>query len=339
MEEEIKEIVKEWGVSGYENPIRTLLYHKVKDMGKIRVDPVGNLWLTLGKGKKRVAFLAHLDELGLVVSRLTSQGTAKFKKVGGIDDRTLPGRHVELLTSKNRVLEGVIGLPPPHLMVDSLSEMNKVIPWQDMEVYFGVNSKKALTQLGVSVLDPLRVKKDFFSLPNEQIVCRGMDDRIGCYILLELARKTSKWNLNFQLDVVWTVQEEYGLRGARAVARNTFDEVYVLDTISSTQGCGASIPYTEIFLGQGPVIRFIDRAGISSPALMEKVKKVAKKAQIPLQCAVSGGTTDATAVFEGGSPAISIGIPIAYTHSAVEICSLKDVKNTLRLCGRLLETF
>jgi len=338
MKEEIKEIVEAWGVTGYEEPIRTLLYHKVKEMGEVRVDPVGNLWLTLGKGRKRVAFLAHLDELGLVVSRLTSQGTAKFKKVGGIDDRTLPGRHVELLTTKGRVLEGVIGLPPPHLLLDPVTEMNKVIPWQDMEIYFGVNSEKALTELGVSVLDPLRIKKDFFSLPNDQIVCRGLDDRIGCYILLELAREVSKRKFNFQLDVIWTVQEEYGLRGARAVARNTFDEVYVMDTISSTQGCGASTPYTEILLGQGPVIRFIDRAGISSPALMEKVKKIASQNKIPLQKAVSGGTTDATAVFEGGSPAISIGIPVAYTHSAVEICSLKDVKNILRLCARLLET-
>ncbi len=328
-----REILTEWGVSGFEEPVRNWIAGKVQEFGKVNTDAVGNLWLTM-QGKeaesRKIAFIAHLDEIGFVLTQITQRGTAKFRKIGGIDDRILPGQKVEVRTKEGKVLPGVIGIKPPHLILDP-QEQQKIIPWHELEIFFGFFEKKHAEDAGLDVLLPGRFRKELLWLNEKYLSCRGLDDRAGCLVLLQLADRLSKQNFRGMVYLIWTVQEEYGLRGAKALSRHYFDEAYIVDTLSI--GISPDTPgVSPVEAGKGPVARIIDRLGIASLALYEKAKKIAEAHNIPFQVAVAGGTTDATAMFEGGSPALPIGIPTAFSHSPVEFVDIHDVEHTVKLC-------
>lgn len=351
--EELREILMQWGITGFEGPVREFIHSRVKNLGKTRVDAVGNLWLTLpSSGPKprssprRIAFIAHLDELGLVVSNILPNGRVKFKKVGGIDDRILPGRHIEARLDNGKVVEGAVTIKPPHLSTPE--DAKQVITADQMEIFFGTFSEKDTRALGLNILTPMRMKKDFFQMTPDLVTCRALDDRAGCYMVLEIARALAAAPLpGAEVFCIWTVQEEYGLRGARAVAQQlalshpdqsrgalteSFDETYILDTISSSIGAESANQFSDVKNGAGPVIRFLDRAAISSEPLWKKAEAVARKHGIPVQRAVSGGTTDAAALFEGATATLPISPPIAFTHSMVETCSLTDLGRVIDLC-------
>jgi putative aminopeptidase FrvX len=330
-------LVKAWGVVGREEPVRDLIRSRVSSLGKTEVDNAGNLWLTLGQGKKTLAFIAHMDELGFAVSRITERGTARFQLLGGIDERVLPGRAVEFMTRTGDILNGVIGITPPHLTPNA-EERAKAIRLADMEVYFGFSTAREAEAAGLRVTDLGRFAKHPFVLPNDRICARALDDRAGCAVLIAVAEQIKKKRTRGTVHFIWTVQEEFGLRGARAVARHSFDEVYIVDTISATRELAVATPpqYSELGLGEGPVIRFLDRAHIASRALVEQVERMASEQGIHLQYAVSGGTTDAAALFEGGSPSVPIAIPLAFTHSPVEVASLSDIQQVIQICAALV---
>ncbi|MHA2621023.1 MAG: M42 family metallopeptidase [bacterium JZ-2024 1] len=329
-------LINAWGVVGRERPVRDFVLSRVRNIGVTKVDGAGNLWLTVGKGKKKIAFLAHLDELGFAISRITERGSARFQLLGGIDERVLPGRVVEFMTRYGDVLQGVIGITPPHL-TPTAEERARAIKISDMEVYFGFSSREEAESEGLSVTDLGRFSKAPFMMRKDLICGRALDDRAGCAVLVHLAERLQVEPPTATVSIIWTVQEEFGLRGAKAVARTSFDEVYIVDTISATQELAVNTPpqFSEIGLGKGPVVRFLDRAHIASEALVAKVEDVASEEGINLQYAVSGGTTDAAAVFEGGSPAVPIAIPLAFTHSPVEIASLTDVEQAIEICVAL----
>jgi putative aminopeptidase FrvX len=336
LKDNLYSLINAWGVVGREGPVRDWIWAKLKGFGETRADGAGNLWLTMGKGEKRIAFIAHMDELGFAVSRITERGTAQFQLLGGIDERVLPGRVVEFMTREGQVLPGVIGITPPHL-TPSAEDRAKAIRLGEMEVYFGFSSRQEAEAEGLRVTDLGRFGKSPFGLRRDLVCGRALDDRAGCAVLLHLAERFKVEPPAATVSLIWTVQEEFGLRGAKAVARHAFDEVSIVDTISTTHELAVNTPaqYSELGLGKGPVIRFLDRAHIASEALIAKVEEVARERGIALQYAISGGTTDAAALFEGGSPALPIAIPLAFTHSPVEVASLMDIEQVIEVCAGL----
>src|SRR5512136_2435372 len=133
MKELLEEMIKVPGVSGFEDDIRDFIRSKVEALGlKAEEDNLGDLLVTVGSAGTHIVFIAHMDELGLIVSKFESDGSLRVRKVGGIDDRTLVGRVVEIKTQKG-IVRGVIGLKPPHLMTDR-EEMKKPVGWEDIRV-------------------------------------------------------------------------------------------------------------------------------------------------------------------------------------------------------------
>src|SRR4030042_241042 len=165
------------GVSGYEEAIREYSRAKVEELGvKAEEDNIGNLLAKVGEKGPVVMFMAHMDELGLVVTKIEDDGSLRIRKVGGIDDRTLVGRVVKIKTQKGTVT-GVLGLKPPHLMTES-DDRKKVVSWEEVRVDVGTRSKKETEKLGLRVLDPMVLKKDITYLPGNIICSRGVDDRM-----------------------------------------------------------------------------------------------------------------------------------------------------------------
>ncbi|MEA3453840.1 MAG: M20/M25/M40 family metallo-hydrolase [Candidatus Caldatribacteriota bacterium] len=324
----LKELVSTFGISGFEGPIR----EKIKELFPqvdFKEDEVGNLSTTIGSGGKRIAFMAHMDELGFLINYVEKNGYLRFKPIGGWDVRSVYNRVVEILTDQG-IVQGVIGLKPPHL--SKKEEMDKVLSWDDLYIDIGVESKPEATERGIVPILPARLKKDFIILNKKYVVTRALDDRVGCVLNLLLLDEFLHYPPPNIVTLVWTVQEETGLRGAKAFsAKNSFDEVYTLDTISAGNLPWGNFHLSPARTGGGPVIRLADRKGVSSLRLRNFVKEVARKNKIKVQETVTGGSTDAAAVFEAGLNSLPICIPVKYTHSQVEMMSIADYHNVLKL--------
>ena len=132
--------------------------------------------------------------------------------------------------------------------------------------------------------------------------------------------------------MVFSVQEEVGLRGARAIANTMHpDYIFAIDSMSSTDGPGIPKITEPVILGKGPALRVIDNLAMASPVLREYLLALAKKKRIPIQIGVTGGTTDGAAVQECGSAMMPLAFPLRYTHTPVEVIHLDDLENLSRL--------
>ena len=337
LKEYLEEMIRVPGVSGFEDDIRNYIRGKIEDQGlKAVEDNLGNLRVELGGAGPLVIFVAHMDELGLVVTNLESDGSLRIRKVGGVDDRTLVGRVVEIKTQKG-IVSGVIGIKPPHLMTDP-EEAKKVVKWQDLRVDIGTRSKKQTEKLGIRVLDPMVLKKDITYINKDLICARGIDDRAGCAILLDVLEQLKDRKLPIRVMLVWSVQEEIGLRGARAVAFNLRpDYVFAVDTMTTADAPMTDEAYGKVALGGGPALRMFDSEAIASPKLRKLVEQVAGAARIPLQFGTGGGSTDGAAMQDTGCLMMPLGIVMRYTHSPTEVASISDMENTVKLVVKIVD--
>lgn len=337
MMEYLEELIRIPGVSGFEDDVRNYIAEKVAGMGlKAIEDNLGNLRVELGGAGPLVVLVAHMDELGLIVAKLESDGSLRIRKVGGIDDRTLVGRIVQIKTQRG-IVYGVIGLKPPHLMTDP-DESKKVVKWQDVRVDVGTRSRKETEKLGIRVLDPMVFKKDITYITPDLICARGVDDRAGCAILLDVLERIKRKSLPIRIAIVWSVQEEIGLRGAKAVAFNLRpDYVFAVDTMTTTDAPMTEETYEKVEVGGGPALRMFDSVAIASPKLRKLVEEVAKDAKLPLQYGTGGGSTDGAAIQETGSLMMPLGIVMRYTHSPTEIGSMRDMDNMVKLIVKIIE--
>ncbi len=329
----IEEMVMVPGVSGFEAPFRAYLLDKLKSYEPV-VDGMGNVYVKIGSGSKKIAIVAHMDEIGLVTTHVEKDGYVRFAHLGGIDDRMLYGRVVEIFTESG-VVYGVIGLIPPHLSTSE--DQNKTPTWKELAIDIGAKTREEALSMGVKEMLPARWKKDFVRM-GKYIVTRALDDRAGCAVLYALLERLSKENIDKEIYFVWTVQEETGLRGANALINNMrFDEVYIVDSMTTGLMPGVAFHLSTAKIGEGPAIRLVDRKGVASQLLREKVKKIARDNGIPVQEAITGGTTDAAIIYDHGINALPICIPVKYTHSPVEMMHLADVKNTIELLEKIVK--
>jgi putative aminopeptidase FrvX len=337
MKELVEELIKVPGVTGFEDDIREYIRAKVKAMGlKAEEDNIGNLIITVGDKGPRVVFIAHMDELGLIVSKIEKDGSIRIRKVGGIDDRSLVGRVVEIKTSKGKV-NGVLGLKPPHLWTES-DDKKKVVSWEEVRVDVGTRTKEETERLGVRVLDPMVFKKDITYIGKDLICARGVDNRAGCAVILDALEKLKDRRLPLKLTFVWSVQEETGLKGAKVIGFTLRpDYVFAIDTMTTTDAPMQGETFERVMLGEGPAMRMFDNAAIASPKLRKMLEEIAKESKIPLQYGTGGGATDGAALQDYGSLMMPIGIPMRYTHSPTECASIKDIENTSRLVVKVAE--
>jgi putative aminopeptidase FrvX len=337
MREMLEEMIGIPGVSGFEEGIREHIRGMVEAKGLKPVeDNIGNLIVTLGDRGPKIVFIAHMDELGLVVTRMEKDGSLRIRKLGGIDDRTLVGRVVEIKTRKG-IVTGVLGLKPPHLMTES-DDKKKVVSWEDVRVDVGTRSRKETEKLGVRVCDPMVLKKDISYLVGDVMCARGIDDRAGCAVLMDAMDGLRAKKLPAQISLVWSVQEEIGLRGAMVVGGSIKpDYVFAIDTMTTNDGPMQGETYEKILIGGGPALRMVDHSAIASPKLRTLVEDVARVAKLPLQYGTGGGGTDGAAVQEHGAMMMPLGIPMKYTHSPTECASIKDMVTLSKLLVKIAE--
>ncbi|NJE01039.1 M42 family metallopeptidase [Thermococcus sp. JdF3] len=320
--DELREITRVPGISGYEEKVREKIEEWLEPYADYTVDTIGNLVVELGEGELKAIFMAHMDEIGLLVTGIRPDGKLTFRKIGGIDDRLLYGRHLDVITESGR-LDGVIGALPVHL---NLERKFDTVPWSKLAIDIGAESREEAEELGVKVLDYAVFKKHFAVLNGRYVSTRSLDDRFGVVALVEAIKDLVDHDLDGKWIFAFTVQEEIGLKGARFLAeRYTPRYAFAVDSFAC---CGELTG--DVRLGGGAVIRAVDNSAIYTRRLARKVAEIASRNGIPLQIGVTGGGTDAS-VFQGKSEVLALSVPMRYLHSEVETLHLADLEALIKL--------
>ena len=334
----LKMLVETIGVSGFEEQVRELILEQVKAYGAVETDGIGNLIQTFGESRPEILLIAHMDELGMAVTHIEENGYVRFKHIARLDDRYLVGKTVQIHTMKG-VVEGVIGLNAPHLRLDPKEEQ-EVVPWHKLYIDVCTRSRRETESLGIKILDPITIEKSFKILNKKYVCGRSLDDRFGCYVLIELSKRLSKTRLDKKVTLVWSVQEEVGLRGARVISQSYKpDYAIAVDSYASADAPNVPFHLAPAKLGNGPVLRLLDRSSIASTELRRVFETVAEKYNIPLQVGATGGGTDGSVIQQSqrGVPMIVVSVPIRYLHSPVEICHTDDLTNLIKILEKSIE--
>lgn len=321
------------GVSGDENAVRELILEEIKDYADCRVDNLGNL-LVHKKGKQpakcRLMIAAHMDEVGLLVTDVTAGGFLKIAEVGGIDRRVLIGKAVTV--GENNV-RGVIGVKPIHLCK---GDENKTIPeYSDLCIDIGADSREEALKL-VHYGDSVRYVSKFFE-NEESINCKAIDDRFGCYLMIELIKS----ELPYDTDFAFTVQEEVGLRGSKTAAYALDPEIaLVLETTTAADVPEVDAQKQVCRLGEGAVISVMDRRTIYDKALVRLAFETAKRLGVRAQVkrAVAGGN-DAGAIHQSraGVRTLAVSLPCRYLHAPQTVAAKSDCDSMQALAHELCE--
>lgn len=327
MQDLLEKLAKTFGPSSKEDRVKNLIKEELKAY-ELQEDKLGNLVYHCSHDGPKLMLSAHLDSIGVIVTDVDKNGLIRFAPVGGLREVSIFGSDI-LFESGVR---GTVFCDDNDALQDKKElKMNKLF------IDIGAKSKKeALNSVNIGMEG---VFFPNFSILDGRAISPSMDDRSGCAVLVELIKNLKIKNLRYDLYVVFTVEEEIGVKGART------------STYEITPDFGIAIDVTSCFdyleprlsaveLGKGPAVKVMDGGMITNIELRNKVIEVAEKNKIPYQLDVKiGGATDAMAmqVAKEGVKAAVVSIPTRYVHSKGEVVDLSDVKNTVALLKSFIE--
>lgn len=284
------------------------------------------------KATYKVVIEGHADEISWYVNYISDSGLLYVIRNGGSDHQIAPSKIVNIHTKKG-IIKGVFGWPAIHTRNKGKEETPKL---DNIFIDIGAKNKKEVEKMGVHVGCVITYPDEFFVLNKDNFVCRALDNRMGGFMIAEVARllKENKKTLPFGLYITNSVQEEIGLRGAQMIAERIKPNVAIVTDVThdtttpminmKTQG------HAEI--GKGPVIAY-------APAVQQKLRDLitdsAEANKIPFQRAAlsraTGTDTDAFAYSGSGVASALISLPLRYMHTTVEMVHREDVENVIKL--------
>lgn len=320
------------GVSGDEGEVRRLVRQQVTVAAdEIQVDPLGNLLaLRKGSGARRVRVMlsAHMDEVGVMITGVESEGSLIPAAVGGIAPHHLVGKMFWI--GKER-LPGVIGMTPPHLAAAGSDRRAPAV--EQMRIDIGASSRE-------QALERVRIgDRATFATPlarlGDCVSAKALDNRLGVAILIELLECAPA---NIDLLAAFTVQEEIRARGAGAAAQRLDPQLAIAIDCTPARDLptwdGSENTAYNTRLGQGPALYTSDRATVSDRRLLDHLEGAARAARIPYQLRQpGGGGTDAGTIHRArrGIPSASVSVPVRYPHSPAGLIAIDDWRNTVLL--------
>ena len=341
----LKEMVETPGVSGRESSIRELIMSYVEQSGffdSVKADPLGNLICHRAASNRgdcrprRILVAAHMDQTGFLISHIADDGTLRLHATGTCDLRTMGSQPVWVVSDKGSKLPGTIAVASKPVHTAEPTELNRTLSIQDFYVDLSLdpNSIKEEFALGDMV-----VFRGVFEEIGSSVVGPGLDDRIGCWAMLESLAHIS--NMRDDLYFVFTVQEELGSRGAAAVSRAIMpDMAIVCETVVSCDTPGVPIAEVVTVPGKGIAIQIADSSMISDPSLVRIAETAAGKANLATQRSVmTGGGQDGAIIQRSGQgvQTIALGCPLKFMHCAHEYAHQSDVRSYPRVIATVVD--
>lgn len=334
------------GVSGYEDDVREVVKTRLECLAReTRVDALGSLVLKMGEdipGAPTLLLDAHLDEIGLVVSYIEPGGFLRFATVGGWDERVLPAQAVDVKTESGKLVRGVIGTPPPHILKSE--ERSKPFQVEQLFIDVGARSADEVREMGIQVGDSAVPSYPFMELGQGAVLGKALDDRAGCTVLIraleEVYGSGSPHQPKVNVVALFSTFEETGGRGAQAAAYGINpDMALVLEGTVAADCPGVPPARTPSRQGSGPAITLMDRTAHLPRRLVRFIEKVAQEKQIPtqLKTPIFGGTNAGRIhmVREGVATAV-LSVPCRYIHSPHSTLRLEDLDHTISLTRELI---
>ncbi|WP_073247331.1 M42 family metallopeptidase [Flavobacterium flevense] len=280
----------------------------------------------------KVVIEGHADEISWYVNYITEDGLIYVIRNGGSDHQIAPSKRVNIHT-KNGIVKGVFGWPAIHTRNRDKEENPKI---SNIFIDLGCETKEQVEKLGVHVGCVITYPDEFMVLNENKFVCRAIDNRMGGFMIAEVARllHENKVKLPFGLYITNAVQEEVGLRGAEMITQTIKPNVAIITDVchdSTTPMIDKKIE-GETKIGSGPVITY---APAVQNNLRDLIVTTAEEKKIPFQrlasSRVTGTDTDAFAYSNGGVASALISLPLRYMHTTVEMVHKEDVENVIKL--------
>ena len=334
----LKELVEAYGASRHEEAVRQVVLDRLDPRlrSKVTLDAGGNLVLHLGDGKRdaktrRIAIVAHMDEIGYEVKKIEDDGRLQVEVLGGGYTQYFLG-HVVLVHKKDRSkVGGVLELPSGWEKPGFEWPMSSRSMDEPARVYVGTQSKKETEELGIVTGDYVTVPKEYRRLLGTRANGRSFDDRVGCAALIAAANAIGPDLPGRDVTFVWSTREELGLEGAAAFAEQAAKEgrspdfVFAIDTFVSSDSPLESKRFADAKIGEGFVVRAVDNSNIAPREYVDRVVAMAREHSIPVQYGVTGGGNDGSVFVRYGSVDVAMGWPLRYAHSPGEVIDTRDV--------------
>jgi len=282
--------------------------------------------------KYKVIIEGHADEISWYVNYITDDGLIYVIRNGGSDHQIAPSKRVNIHT-KNGIVNGIFGWPAIHTRNRDKEENPKI---DNLFIDLGCENKEQVEKMGVHVGCVITYPDEFMILNEDKFVCRAIDNRMGGFMIAEVARllHENKKKLPFGLYITNSVQEEVGLRGAEMITNTIKPNVAIVTDVchdTTTPMINKKIE-GETKIGKGPVITY-------APAVQNNLRDLiitaAEDNKIPFQrlasSRVTGTDTDAFAYSNGGVASALISLPLRYMHTTVEMVHRNDVENVIKL--------
>lgn len=330
----LKTMIEAYGVSEHEGPVREAILKALPAWAKPVTDEQGNLSVSFGSGGKELLFVAHMDEVGFDISGLREDGSARVRVRGGVYLSLYEAQPV--LVHTERGIVRAIMTPRPRYSAATRSQPEI----ETLSIYFGTASAAETRALGVNPGQSITVPKAFIELAAPRATGRSMDDRAGVTAQLMALATLDPAKVKNRVTFAFSVGEEIGLIGARALAKRVQPEVaFAIDTFVSTDTPTDPRYLAHAPLGAGAVLRGVDSMTVVPAQTMDRITKLARENKIALQIGVTQGGTDASEFSSRGAIDVGLSWPGRYSHSPVEVIDRRDLESLARLISVLAQQY
>jgi putative aminopeptidase len=330
-----------YAVSGHEEPMRNAVQEALPAWARssAAVDSAGNLVLSMGPDRDTTVVMAHLDEIGFLVTRIGHDGTVSLRTRGSFFPFLWEGQPA-LLHRPNDVIPSRDG--PHGCGAARDGPLRGVFVARDssdqrepgsLSAWFGLDSA-ALVAAGVKAGSPVTGFKCSARFGDVRLSARSIDDRAGVTALLLALEEIDPLKLDHKVIFAWSVREEGGLEGAKALTAElgpSVHRVHAVDTFVSSDSPLESRRFGYAPLGQGAVIRALDNSSVSSPDENDRLVRLARASAIPLQWGVTNGGNDGSELARFGAIDAALAWPLRYSHSPAEVIDLRDLRSLTRI--------
>ena len=338
----LEELTNAPGPTGFEGPVRAIVRRELAPVAaSMETDGLGSLIARLEGGgeRPRVMLAAHMDELGLLVRRVTPEGYVKFQPLGGWLDQALINQRWTILTSGEPV-PGVSGIKTVHVM--TAEARGKMFPREDLFIDVGAaDAEDAEQRLGIRPGDPIVPDSRFAPLAGGRMyLAKAWDDRVGVAVMLLAMRALHESGHPNTVFAAATVQEEVGLRGAETSANRVAPDIGInLESGVAGDYPGITQDEAQEKLGKGPAVFLHDTSMLPNLKLRDLCIEVARDADVPLQFNVLTGYGQDGAAMQrsgAGAPTVNIVVPTRYLHSHHGVIHRDDFDHAVTLVTALV---
>lgn len=328
----LEEMLMTMSVSGHEEELqRKVIGWMKEEADQCLTDATGNVISVLNPDSPvKILLCGHIDEIGLIVTKIQSDGFLRVTAAGGVRAPLYLGTHVQINTKK--------GLIPGVVVTSSVLLKKTDLDCSDLVIDIGASNREEAMQV-VSVGDSVCAATDFKYLLNDKMAARAMDNRIGAFIVLEVLKKAKEKGCTNGVYAATTVGEETTMRGAKWATQKVKPTCAVAVDVTYTydyEGMNSS-SLGEAALSKGPVLC---HSSIVSKKMNDLLVECANRLGIELQWEICSGRThtDADQIHfsNDGVPVALVSIPLRYMHSSIETLSLSDVENIIDLLAELV---